>query len=236
MTLKEKIIDLIERNRISSTEVGDALGKSGVINEINILNGGQFVVGEVQYVLGYDRSNWPIHEQIQDVKKNSIIYVDTFNCGTQAVFGDLVSKYLKLYCQVKGIVVNGLMRDNHTLIKERYPIWCKGVTPLGCYNKKMEYREDVRNYYEKNKAIFDRGIMVCDDSGCTLIQEREISQKLYEKLEYIEIQEDIWFYCIDTLKWTTFDTVCRKRYLEEPHILPLHLQEKLAVMDLEDVK
>lgn len=227
MNLTNKMVDLIKRNRISSTEVADALGKKGVLDDIDILNQGQFVVGEVQYILGYDKSNWPIHEQTQDVKENCILYVDMFECGNHAAFGDLVAKYLKLYCKVEGIVVNGLMRDNHTLVKEKYPIWCKGVTPLGCYNNKVTFRQEVEEYYNKNKAIFDGGILVCDDTGCTLILPEEITDEFYGKLEFIELQEDVWFYCIDTLKWSTYDTVCVKRYLKEPDVLPKHLREKL---------
>jgi 4-hydroxy-4-methyl-2-oxoglutarate aldolase len=35
-------------------------------------------------------------------------------------------------------------------------------------------------------------------------------------LDRIEEQEDIWFDCIDRRKWDTFETVCLKRYLNEP--------------------
>ena len=47
------------------------------------------------------------------------------------------------------------------------------------------------------------------------IPKKEISEKLINKLKFIELQEDIWFYCVDTLKMSTFDTVCQKKYLEE---------------------
>ncbi|MEO0899671.1 MAG: RraA family protein [Bacteroidota bacterium] len=233
MDLREKMIDLIERNRISATEVADALGKNGVIDGIDILNSGQFIAGEAYYVLGFDRSNWPIHEQIVDVKEGSIVYIDMLNCGNQAAFGDLVAKYLKLYRKVKGMVINGLMRDNHTLVKERYPVWCQGVSPLGCYNRKVTWTEEVTAHYNKQKETFHQGILVCDDSGVTLIRPDQITDSLYHKLEFIEIQEDIWFYCIDTLKWSTYDTVCLKRYLSEPEVLPTYLRERVSNMDLE---
>lgn len=230
--LKKEMIDLIKRNRISSTEVADALGKSGVIEGIDILNSGQFAVGEVKYILGYDKSNWPIHEQIVKIPENCILFVDMYECGNHAAFGDLVAKYLKLYCKVEAMVVNGLMRDNHTLVKERYPVWCKGVTPLGCYNKDVGCRDEVKKYYNTIKPLYEGGILVCDDTGCTLISPENITEDFYKKLEFIEIQEDVWFYCIDTLKWSTYDTVCMKRYLSEPDVLPSHLKQKIELYDL----
>ncbi len=69
--------------------------------------------------------------------------------------------------------------------------------------------------------------MVCDDSGVVMIPKDKIDEKLITKLNFIEFQEDIWFYCVDTLKMTTFDTVCKKKYLEG-NILDKKLLEKLA--------
>jgi peptide-methionine (S)-S-oxide reductase len=37
---------------------------------------------------------------------------------------------------------------------------------------------------------------------------KQINEELLSKLEFIELQEDIWYYCIDTLKWSTYKTIC----------------------------
>ena len=62
--------------------------------------------------------------------------------------------------------------------------------------------------------------MVCDDSGVVMIPKQAINQTLINKLKFIELQEDIWFYCVDTLKMSTFDTVCEKKYLTEDILDP----------------
>src|SRR5688500_13562678 len=123
-SIKERIIDIIIKNRISSVEVADALGKTGVLDGPKALCRGKFVVGEVQYIYGHTKSNWPIHEQGEFINEGGILYVDTFDCGNMAAFGDIVAKYFILYKRVDGIVVNGLLRDVHTLVKQSYPIWC----------------------------------------------------------------------------------------------------------------
>src|SRR5687768_9331879 len=109
--IHEKIVSIIERNRISSTEIADCLGKKGVIPGVQPINSGKHVTGKVKYIYAFDESNWPVHEQVRDLEEDLVLYVDAFNCGTKAIFGDLVSKYLLLYKRVKGILVNGYMRD-----------------------------------------------------------------------------------------------------------------------------
>ena len=50
------IINLIKRNRISSVEVSDAIGKKGVIKGLPN-SAKQFVVGEVKYVYAHSLSS-----------------------------------------------------------------------------------------------------------------------------------------------------------------------------------
>jgi len=225
--MKEKIIDLIKRNRISSVEVADALGKTGVFEGPKPLVPGKFIVGEIKYIYGHSRSNWPIHEQGEKVEEGGVLFVDSFECYNQAAFGDIVAKYFLLYKNFDGIIVNGLMRDVHVLIKNNYPVWALGVTPLGCYNKKVEPTQEIVAQAEKNRAYLEGSIMVADDSGCTVIAKDILNEETFKKLEFIELQEDIWYYCLDTLKWSTYKTICEKAYLTDKDVLPEILRQRL---------
>jgi 4-hydroxy-4-methyl-2-oxoglutarate aldolase len=223
----KEIVSIIEKNRISSTEIADALGKSGVLHGLMPINQSKHVTGKVKYIYAFDESNWSVHEQIRDLEEDLIVYVDSFNCDNKAIFGDLVSKYLILYKRVKGIVVNGLLRDVPNLRKHGYPIWCKGYSPLGCFNRPVKESPQLLDEIEKKKSAFENGIITCDDAGCVLIESHLVNENTYRNLDLIELQEDIWYFCIDTLKWNTYDTVCKKRYLTEPEVLPTILQERL---------
>jgi regulator of RNase E activity RraA len=230
--LTQKMISLIKKNRISTVEVADALNKTGVIEGPKPLLRGKFVVGTVQYIYGHSETNWPIHEQGEKLQDGGILFVDSFNCGTKAVFGDIVAKYFILYKGIEAIVVNGLMRDVHTIVKEGYPIWCTGITPLGCYNKEVKPNDEILKMAEERKKFFEGGILISDDSGCTFICKDKITEETYRRLEFIELQEDIWYYCIDTLKWSTYKTICEKAYLTERDALPNNLKAKLEEFNL----
>lgn len=214
MSYLEKALSLIEANKISSTEIGDVLGKTGQIEGVHALNQGMFKAGEVKFIYAINNSNYEVHKQLaeSDDIKDKILFVYNVNCD-RAVFGDLVSKYIMLYKRAKAIVINGKLRDAHTLIKEKYPIWLEDVSPIGCVNR-INGPEIDSKLYGDLKAKYDGSIMVCDDSGVVMIPKEKIDEKLITKLEFIEFQEDIWFYCVDTLKMSTFETVCQKKYLE----------------------
>ena len=229
--MKNEVIKLIETNKISTTEVADVLGKTGQLKDIYGLNKRQFVVGEAVFVYALNNSNWEVHRQLDALDcENKIVYVHPINCD-RSIFGDLVSKYVLLYKKAKAIVVNGLMRDAHTLIKENYPIWLKGISPIGCVNVKNK-TDIIVDEYERLKSLYDGNIMICDDSGVVMISSDKITKELIKKLYFIEYQEDIWFYCLDTLKMSTYDIVCLKKYLTDD-ILDRKQLERLSEFSTE---
>lgn len=212
--IEEEILDYILTNKVSTTEVADCLGKSGVLPSIYPVNRGQFRAGKIKWIYAYNESNWDVHEQARDVQKGEVVYIEVFNCNDRAIVGELVSKYMVLYKGAAAIVTNAKMRDAHRLIKEQYPIWCSGFSPVGCFNTKNDQPFDEKIIHQRHEET-NGGIMVCDDSGVVLVPGRMMTEDFYQKLNNIEEQEDIWFDCIDRLKWDTFDTVCLKKYKNE---------------------
>ena len=126
--MKEKIIDYIRRNRVSSTEVADCLNKTGEFTGVVALNRGHFRVGSVHWIYAYANSNYPVHEQAQRVEAGDIVVIENLGCGDRAMIGELISKFLMLYRQAGAIVVRGRIRDVPQLIKEDWPIWSAGGT------------------------------------------------------------------------------------------------------------
>jgi len=213
--MKDEIIDYIKRNRVSSTEIADCLGKKGSIFNANAINRGHFAVGNVFYAYAVNGTNWDVHDQLQKVKDNDIVFVEVLDTLDKAVFGDLVSKYLLLYKQAGAIVTNGLLRDAPRLIKENWKIWCKGFNPVGYINEKIELNSEQIDQVEKNRIFYDGAIAVCDDTGVVIIPKEFHNKDFLEKIKLMEEQEDIWFECIDRKKYSTFETVCLKKYLND---------------------
>lgn len=209
----DEIIEYIEENKVSTTEVADVLNKTGLLAEnIKPLVPRKRAVGRLFYAPIFNESNWYLHYFIQNVPKRHIIYAENVSCNNRAIFGSLVAKYALLYKRANGIVTDGYVRDAHTLIKEDYPIWAVGVTPIGCVNKNTGIDQE---YYEKRKKELDGSIIVADDSGVVLVKKEQLNEKFLEGLKKIEEQEDVWFDCIDRRKYSTFETVCLRKYENE---------------------
>jgi len=211
--LKKKILKFVLRNRVSSTEIADCLGKNGVLEGVTAVNRGIYRAGYVRYIYAHSESNWSIHEQARDVQEGEIVVMDGINVNNRALVGELVSKFIVLYREAAAIVALERMRDANDLIKNNYPVWSRGFSPVGCFNKDVPESEEVRKIVAERRARFDGALAVCDDTGVVVVQREQLTEEFYERLEFIEEQEDIWFNCIDFKKWDTFDTVCLKRYL-----------------------
>lgn len=214
-SLTDQIIDKIQRNRISSTEITDCLDKSGALPRVMALNRGHHRVGRVYWTYAYNESNWELHEQLSHVPDRSVVITETFQCGERAVYGSLAAKFLILYRQAAAVVARGYLRDAPHLIKENWPVWMEGLTPVGCFNRRNTEPLNPALLAER-RAHYDGAIAVCDDTGVVIIPGKSLDDAFLAKLDWIEEQEDIWFDCINRRKWDTFETVCLKRYLSEP--------------------
>lgn len=210
--MKTTIIDFIKRNRVSTTQLADCMGKTGAIYNAKAVNSGLFSVGNLFWVYANNGTNWDVHKQIENVNDGDIVFIEGLNCLDKAIFGDLVAKYILLYKQASAIVTNGLVRDAPRLIKEKWPIWCNGFNPEGYSNEELGITQETQQIIAQKMDFFDDAIAVCDDTGVIVIPKTMHNQAFFDKILFIEEQEDIWFDCIDRRKYSTFETVCLKKY------------------------
>lgn len=224
MRYPNEILEYCIANRVSTTEVADALGKGGVLPKVLPINFNQFRVGPTRVIFTANNSNYAVHEQIRDVQKGEVVIIFAHNCDERAIIGDLISKYILLYKGAAAVVVQGLVRDAARLRREGYAVWSEGVSPLGCFNEPSEpYPKDIE---AQKRKLYEGGIAVCDDGGVTVIPRESLTNEMLIRLRRIEMQEDIWFFCLDTLKWDTKKIVCDKAYLTEQGLLSsIHIEQ-----------
>mgnify|MGYP002151697664 CR=1 FL=1 len=227
MSIKNKIIEYIKENRISTTEVADALGKKGVLSGVQSMLNVVHRVGIIRTIFSANNSNYFVHEQIRDIEKGEVVIIYTHNCDDRAIIGDLVSKFVLLYKGASAIVVDGLVRDAARLKRENYAVWAKGVTPLGCFNE----RADPFPVHQENeiRRQVNGGIAICDDGGVVIIPNDHINPEMLLSLKKIEQQEDIWNFCLNTLKWDTKRIICDKEYLGDGADVPEILTRDIEV-------
>ena len=192
MNYANKILDFCLENRVSTTEVADALGKSGVLPKVGPINFNQYRVGPVRAIFTANNSNYAVHEQIRGVKKGEVVIIFAHQCVDRAIIGDLISKFILLYKGAAALVVQGLVRDAAGLRRQGYAVWSEGVSPLGCFNVPSDpYPKELE---EQMRVAYEGGIAVCDDGGVTVIPRDKLDAEMLARLRRIEMQEDIWVF------------------------------------------
>jgi len=213
-SVANKIIKFISDTNMGSAEVADALNKTGVIPSVQPLYlPKKTICGPVALVFAANGSNYDLHKQLIDIPKNSVVIIFTENCEGRAVIGEMVCKFLFNIKKSKAIIVHGAVRDSRSIIENNFPVWAMGVTPIGAHNIPSPlYSSEIR---ESQISRFDGGMAVCDADGAIVIPQKNINQEFLSKLNFMKIQEAVWSYCIERLSWSTFETICEKKYLQE---------------------
>ena len=224
VSIQTDVVNFIRNNRVSTTEVADALGKKGVLPGVLPVNQGKFAVGPIRPIFAAYESNYAVHEQVRETQRDEIPVVFTHEIAGRAVLGELVSKFILLYRASPGLVVDGPVRDVAAIRRHQFAVWSAGHSPIGCFNRPADPFPAEQEATIRKK--FEGGIAVCDDGGVILIESSLVNEELLQNLQRIETQEDIWFFCLDTLKWDTKKIVCDKAYLTETELLSgAHLKQ-----------
>ena len=230
--IEEEIKKFIIENKITTTEVADALGKTGDIPlcypiDESIEN---FQVGNVKSLFCANGSNWELHKEVDNISENDIAIIFTENCHGKAIFGELVSEYILKIRKAKAIVVHGLVRDYQALQENRFPIWCFGKTPIGCVNKpSIEFNSELRNDIATK---YDGGIAICDNNGVIVVQKKYSNTDFLTKLKLLKDQENVWSYCLREMGWNTHKTIVDKAYLDTNFDSPKNIKDAIERLKL----
>ena len=180
--MRNKIINYIKKNRVSTTEIADALSKKGSFLHLKPIDyqNSLHKTGKIKCIFAYNNSNYLVHKDAKKVCKDDVVLIFTHECGENSIIGDLISKYLILYKEAAAIAVMGNVRDLPKLTKERYPIWCRGFNPVGVVNNFTG--NFPKKIMKEILSLYEGGIAVCDLTGVVAIKKRMSMKKLLKKL------------------------------------------------------
>jgi|APGre2960657404_1045060.scaffolds.fasta_scaffold04245_3 regulator of RNase E activity RraA len=195
--LLETIISL----NLGSSEIADALGKTGSL-EVQPINSGKKVCGECYYIPAFDNTNWNVHEKIKSIPEKAVAVIVGINTD-RAIIGDLICEYLFEFKKVTAVVVIGKIRDIQTIKNHTWPVWCRGFSPVGAFNKKTLPSEDSTCQSIVWEKMLEDTIVICDETGVVVIKK----DFPIEDVIAISEKEKFWH---EQLRWgkSTFEIVC----------------------------
>lgn len=116
---------------IPTTIISDSLNRMNTMHaEIKPLISPVKVVGQAITVQAMAGCNIASHEAIYIAKEGDIIVFDARGHVDTSVWGGIQTRAAKKR-KLGGLVVDGSVRDVKEIIKSRFPVFCKGITPAG---------------------------------------------------------------------------------------------------------
>ena len=211
----QEIARIIEEKKVSSSELADALNKTGHVPNVSAISDKFHRSGLIYPVFCANCSNYELLDQLQEVPSGSICMVFTHKCKDIAVLGYLNCKYLFDIKNIKALIVDGYLRDKDEIIRSKYPIWTSGYSPIGCKNTPAEkfpkeIKDDINRKYLNSPVV-------CDSTGVVAIPawDAKDTEQIKSSISFIYHKEIVWSYCINVMGWSTFKTVCKKDYMTD---------------------
>ncbi|MFD9700105.1 DUF1932 domain-containing protein [Lentzea sp. NPDC059081] len=118
---------------LAVANIGDARDRMGMLDgAVHALWRGARVVGRARTVWVRNGDNLALHRAIATSQPGDVLVVNGGGDVTRALLGELMAERAKLR-GVRGIVVDGAVRDVVELEKIGFPVWARGVCAAGPY-------------------------------------------------------------------------------------------------------
>lgn len=88
------------------------------------------ILGPACTVKVFPGDNLMVHKSLDIAAPNDIVVVDAGGSTMNAVLGDLISTKAR-HRHIGGFVVDGLIRDLPGILELNFPVFARGVTPIG---------------------------------------------------------------------------------------------------------
>jgi RraA family protein len=125
--------ELMERfRRFPTPDVSDLLNRLYAVDQrIHCLTGEHHqICGPACTVKVYPGDNLMVHKSLDIAEPGDVVIVDAAASEMNAVLGDLVCNKAK-HRGIQGFVVDGLVRDLPNIKEIDFPVFGRGVTPIG---------------------------------------------------------------------------------------------------------
>jgi RraA family protein len=121
-----------EFRNYATPDISDLLNRLYAMDPaIQCLTGGHHALcGPACTVKVFPGDNLMVHKALDVAKPGDIVVVDAGGSTQNAVLGDLISTKAQ-HRKIAGFIVDGLIRDLPAILPLEFPVFARGVTPIG---------------------------------------------------------------------------------------------------------
>jgi RraA family protein len=122
---------IAQYRQFETPDISDLMNRMYTMSsEIHNLVNGAAIVGPACTVKVFPGDNLMVHKALDIARPGDIIVVDAGGTRMNGVLGDLVAQKAK-HRGIAGFIVDGLIRDLPGIQEIDFPVYAKGVTPIG---------------------------------------------------------------------------------------------------------
>lgn len=170
---------------MSSALLHEAADKSGDLPaSIKPLHRGMVLCGTAYPVLLKSGSNYMLHRAIVECQEGDVIVAQVGEDNEYGYWGEIMTQ-AAIFKKIRGLVINGGVRDSAEIIELGFPIFSKGI----CMKGTTKHKEGGNHgrCIQIGKVIINKGDAIIGDADGVVVLPAEIARHVSEKA--IELRE-----------------------------------------------
>lgn len=116
---------------IATAMIGDSRARLGMMAaNIRSVTPGRTMAGSVLPILAWEGDNLAIHAALDIAQPGDVLVINANGEVNRSVFGDILAE-IALKRGVRGVVIDGAVRDVDSIIEFGLPVFARGICPAG---------------------------------------------------------------------------------------------------------